>query len=134
MTIEGYDELTAQLVLGCSAIITPCGSKVTCNPPPEGGDTDYLVLIEDNENVIRKAISILSEQKFFWEGSEHYQSAMGNFMSWRKDDLNLIVTCNSTFAQKHKIASALCKKLNVMNKAHRIAIFQAILYGNVEED
>lgn len=51
-------------------------------------------------------------------------------MSWRKGKLNFIVTKNEDFIRKHKLATYVCKSLNLLNKKHRILVFQAILYGN----
>lgn len=111
---------------------TPCGSRVTCSPPPTDTDQDYLVVVPDEDEKVGTAVEILHENSFNWEGSEHYQMAADNFMSWRKGDVNLIVTRNNEFARKHKAATALAKRLNLMDKADRVALFQAVLYGNTE--
>jgi hypothetical protein len=112
--------------------IEPCGSKVTCNPPPQDTDTDYLVVINDDEELVSRAVSALSGEGYAWEGSQkHYQDEAGNnFMSWRKADVNLIVTASHAFAAKHRIATSICKRLNLMQKKDRIMVFQAVLYGN----
>lgn len=120
---------------GCK--ISPCGSRVTCNPPPAGTDQDYLVEVPHGEKNVRDAMDAFGSAGFHWEGSEHYQNAMADgFMSWRKDDVNLIVTSNAGFAARHRAATALCTRLNLMEKADRIALFQAVLYGAIwdEED
>lgn len=109
----------------------PCGSKVTCNPPPDT-DRDFLVVMPDDHEKIGNIVSSLSMMNFAWEGSEHYQDAAGTFMSWRRDDLNLIVTSNVEFATRHRAATAVCKRLNLLEKPDRIAVFQAVLYGNME--
>ena len=104
-------------------------SRVTCSPAPENTDADYLVVIPDDNNMVADAVSELSEAGFTWEGSEHYQQAADTFMSWRKGDVNLIVTRNRAFAAKHGVATAVCKELNLMSKPDRIMVFKAILYG-----
>lgn len=116
--------------LGCT--IEPCGSRVTCNPPPNNTDEDYLVEIKRNDHdTVARVVNVLSAASFEWECNEHYQDAAGDFMSWRGDEnVNLIVTANPTFASRHRVATALCKRLNLMDKADRIALFQAVLYGN----
>lgn len=116
------------------AEVTACGSRVTCNPPPSETDEDWLVLV--NQDRISGIISFLSsEGDWKWEGSsEHYQDLAANsFMSWRKGKVNLIITASKDFATRHKLATAHCKRDNVMGKQERIKIFQAYLYGNDPE-
>ena len=130
MNIEIDTDIVAALQAeGCE--VTPCGSRVTCDPPPVNTDQDYLVLVPPGEDDVTSAVGILGDYKFLWESSEHYQTeAADGFMSWRKDYVNMIVTSNPEFAWKHRAATALCKRLNLQTKADRIALFQAVLYGN----
>lgn len=110
--------------------VSPCGSRVTCDPQPAYSDWDYLVHAPDQRAVSAVVMDVLPKAGFNREGSEHYQNAAADsFMSWRKDDVNLIVTSNADFAAKHRVATALCKRLNLMDKQDRIALFQAVLYG-----
>lgn len=111
-------------------VIEPCGSRVTCNPPPLNTDRDFLVVMPDDHEKISVIVSSLDAAGFSWEGSEHYQDAAGDFMSWRRDDVNLIVTRNAAFATRHRAATYVCTRLNLQNKPDRIAVFQAVLYGN----
>ena len=117
--------------IGCR--VEPCGSRVTCSPPPADTDADYLVQILPGDNgrdTVASVVNELSGAGFQWEGSEHYQDAAGEFMSWRGDgNINLIVTADSVFADKHRTATALCKRLNLLDKRDRISLFQAVLYG-----
>jgi 4-hydroxyphenylpyruvate dioxygenase-like putative hemolysin len=111
--------------------VEPCGSRVTCNPPPTDTDLDYLVVVAQHDEAISSIVSELSRLGFHWEGSVHYQTAASDgFMSWRGGDVNFIVTASAEFARKHRAATALCTRLNLMNKQDRIALFQAVLYGN----
>lgn len=111
--------------------VTACGSRITCDPAPTDTDADYLVVVNGQGNLSRLCV-FLNDEKWHWEDStEHYQSLAHNtFMSWRKNDMNLIVTTNAEFARKHKIATRLCTRLNLMRKSDRIMVFQSILYGN----
>ena len=117
--------------IGCR--VEPCGSRVTCSPPPIDTDADYLVQILPASNIqdaVASVVNELSGSGFQWEGSEHYQDAAGEFMSWRSDDnVNFIVTADPIFAERHRAATALCKRLNLLDKQDRIALFQAVLYG-----
>ena len=124
---EVFNTITA---MGCE--IEPCGSRVTCNPAPKDTDQDFLVVVPSKMQVVSNLVSYLVEAGFNWEGSKHYQIvAASDFMSWRRGDVNLIVTANSTFAMRHRVATYFCKRLNLLDKEDRIAAFQAILYGQI---
>lgn len=128
--IEGLKQL------GCE--VTEAGSRVTCNPPPTDTDHDFLVFAPTHD-VMSKVDDYLYKNGFENESiSEHYQNITDSgFMSYRWNQLsdkiiehlNFIVTKNETFVIKHKVATALCKKLNLMKKADRIDVFQAVLYA-----
>lgn len=113
--------------------VNPCGSRVTCDPQPAYSDWDYLVHAPDMAAVSHVVTDVLPKAGFSWEGNAHYQNvAADGFMSWRKGDVNLIVTSNADFASRHRVATSLCKRLNLMDKQDRIALFQAVLYGTKE--
>lgn len=127
------------------AQVTPCGSQVTCNPPPgHTSDCDYLVHVEPGGGHFAKReasqslAEILAKDGWTWEGDQIYTVAAidltveQGFMSWRKDRTNLIVVGDDEFARKHRLATRLCVKLNLPNRDDRIAIFQAVLYGECD--
>lgn len=120
-----------EILKGC--VVEPCGSRVTCNPPPVGTDRDFLVQVQDDDGSVRDVANGLLEIGFTWEGAQHYQDAANAFMSHRRDDINLIVTRNGDFAMRHRAATHVCKRLNLPNKEDRIALFQAVLYGTQYE-
>lgn len=128
-TVEPIEEVIGALEFYLCKV-EPCGSRVTCDPAPTDTDQDYLVEVKDDEKTIAQVVNRLDSFLFHWEGGEHYQQAMtGDFMSWRRGDVNLIVTANAAFAERHRTATALCKRLNLLNKDDRVALFQAVLYG-----
>lgn len=121
----------AERLAAHECIVEPCGSRVTCSPAPADTDADFLVQAMRTDRVsIGRLVNGLQALDLHWEGNEHYQDAMGDFMSWRRNDVNLIVTASAAFAAKHRLATALCRRLNLQNKQDRVALFQAILYGN----
>lgn len=122
-------EVAACLTGGEIVSIEPCGSRVTCNPAPLDTDEDFLVEILRNERDVSQVVNALGALRFHWEGGEHYQMAADTFMSFRRGNINLIVTANKLFADRHRTATWLCKRLNLLNKQDRIALFQAVLYG-----
>jgi hypothetical protein len=107
------------------------GSRVSCNPPPEGTDEDILILTD-------KAYRLVEDCKAQgFVGGEFYFGRPGKkdseFVSIRKGDINLIVTEDKGFYDKFLLATHVCKTLNVMEKVNRVMVFQAILYGNKKE-
>lgn len=124
------DDLLSNLAkLGCA--VEPCGSRVTCDPAPVDTDEDFLVVVPSDQLKVAAVVDKLGDSGFRWEGSEHYQIvAAGDFMSWRKGVANLIVTANEAFAARHRAATHVCKRLNLLKKQDRVALFQAVLYGN----
>ncbi len=72
------------------------------------------------------------EQGWVVEGGNYGE--LENFTSLRKGDINLIVTEREQFYKHFKVASALCKRLNLLAKGDRIAVFQAVLYRAILED
>ncbi|MNP41243.1 hypothetical protein D3C76_1349340 [compost metagenome] len=111
------------------------GSRVTCNPPPVDTDQDVLVYI-DGENA-DDFIWRMKEAGFNVELGEGYaEDALNSgehdrFQSYRLGDTNLIVTVDERFYTRFSTATAMAKRANLMEKAERIALFQAVLYGNV---
>lgn len=116
-------------------VVELCGSRVTCKPAPSDTDEDYLVeLPNSREDTVARIVSRLSEAGYRWEGShQHYQTAANEFMSWRLGTINLIITASADFARRHRAATHVCTRLNLMSKDDRIALFQAVLYGNIDK-
>lgn len=111
------------------------GSQEICNPAPQGRDEDWLIYIHENadperqQRRIQAAVRILFDFGFDQEGGEHYQIGVDtHFHSFRKGKLNILLTANEQFCQRHQRATAFCKKLNVMDKEDRIALFRCFLY------
>jgi hypothetical protein len=104
------------------------GSREICDPVPKHRDVDYIC-------ITGKEIEQASEdlQRFGWtyEGNAPYHG--GNnpspFRSFRKGQINLIVTEEDEFYHKFVLATKVAKKLNLLYKEQRILLFQAILYG-----
>lgn len=123
--------------LNCSAEM--CGSRVTCNPPIMDTDVDYLIQIlapnrgdEPSQEQISNVVQTISSFGFMLDCNEHYQSsAVTGFMSFKLDGVNLLVSANAPWCTRHRAATTLCKRLNLMHKPDRIAVFQAVLYANI---
>jgi hypothetical protein len=127
--------LVAALGAYCSSV-TLVGSRVTCNPAPTDTDQDILCRLRDDK--INALIVKLEDTGWVSEGSKEYGSSTETrqgFDSYRKGDINLLITVDDDFHRRFLAATSVAKKLNLLEKADRIALFQAVLYGNpVEAD
>ena len=110
------------------------GSSYTCNPPVLTTDVDYLVLIR--EGMLDKADAFLKEQGFDWCGVAYNVDAeSGVTYKWnafRKGDLNLIVQASLTLYMRSVAATELARRMNLMDKQDRIALFRMIKFGRQE--
>lgn len=112
----------------------PVGSRVTCNPAPTDTDEDWLVLTP------RDAAESLIDAGFTQDGSPQFYTGNdnGGFRSWRRGGLNIVTTQDAVFFDRFQTATALAKRFNLLVKADRIALFQAVLYGvaarNLQEE
>ena len=52
------------------------------------------------------------------------------FQSYRLEDTNLIVTIDPNFYERFLAATSVAKRLNIMCRDDRVALFQAVLYAN----
>ena len=108
------------------------GSRVTCNPAPQNTDQDVLVLVADHASFRQHILT----QGYTIDGSMVMDVAMpldvaDRFTSYSKDEINLIVTEDKKFYRRFLAASSVAKRLNLLDKSDRIALFQAVLYGNL---
>ena len=111
----------------------PTGSRIICNPPPT--DTDYDILIRVPETKLGEFTCVAGDAGWKHEGAEHshkYEECR-DFLSLRKGAFNLIVTDSEDFYRKFDAATHVAKRLNLLNKQDRIALFQAVLYANKHE-
>lgn len=112
--------------------ITAVGSRVTCAPPPMDTDQDWLVLVDEKD--FDQFAAFLSDHLWQVGGSlipndENYLPAEVRFNSFTLGDANLIVTASKTFHDRFLAASSIAKRFNLLVKADRIALFQAVLYA-----
>ncbi len=112
-------------ITGMVARVAPVGSRITCDPAPADTDEDWLIL--DQFGIDDRLI----EQGFAREGGPEFYTGNdnGEFRSWRRGDINLIVTPDDKFYDRFITATKLATRFNLMQKDDRIALFQAVLYG-----
>lgn len=116
--------------------IEACGSRVTCSPPPMNTDRDWLVLVAGDD----WAAFCQALESSGWEvgGSQIPNEAntlapADRFNSFTLGEENIIATCSAEFFRKFMAATSVAKRLNLLDKEDRIALFQAVLYGNIRE-
>jgi hypothetical protein len=109
------------------------GSRVTCTPPPTDTDQDVLILVSPDR--FWEAV-VHFENMGFELGGSHIEPAEDypldtweGFHSYKKDDVNVILTCCEEFFDKFMIATAIAAGMNLLLKEDRIKLFQKILYG-----
>ena len=109
---------------------TPTGSRRICNPPPEGSDMDWIVLAESES-----LYGWLTQRGWEVEGGYAVSGTAceGDFRSFRKEEINLIVTSKRDFYNAFSLATKVARRLNLLEKKDRVVLFQAILYGNEPE-
>src|ERR1700727_1688308 len=108
------------------------GSRITCDPPPTDTDEDWIILSENND---KNLIKILIEEYGFERGGsdlvdDEDSDQDYSFISLKLGRVNLIITPSSKFYRRFLAASSVAKRLNLLDKEDRIALFQAVLYGN----
>lgn len=116
--------------LPSGAIVVPVGSRVTCNPPPTDTDEDYLVLVKDKVAAIAGLLAIGFEFSADPVKDAEYakmnETSQYRFTSLWMGDINYIVTDSEFFFERFLTATHICKTLNLLNKADRIMVFEAV--------
>lgn len=115
--------MDALIALGCN--IRRVGSRVTCNPAPDNTDEDFLALVPFD------VTALMAADGFTQDGSPEFYTGNdnGGFRSFRKGEMNIITTDSIEFFELFLTATELAKRFNLLAKADRIALFQAVLYG-----
>lgn len=100
------------------------GSSYICDPPILDTDIDYIIFTVVPEDLF----AFLEERGFETNYIDYPLETDGNFRSYRKEKLNLIITDTYDFYLSFVKATDLAKKLNLREKQQRIDLFQYILY------
>ena len=110
----------------------PTGSRFVCDPPVLDTDDDWVILVENLEYAKYKAARL----SWYYADMGYYRAdgsceELAPFVSMRhsKDNSNYIFTDDAEFYDRYVAATLLAKKYNLLNKADRIQLFHAVLYG-----
>lgn len=109
----------------------PTGSRVICNPPVTDTDEDWVLLVEKwRMQKFEKALETYDDEAVFesedYGGLKHFESIRLNLPT---GELNLIVTHDREFFDKFVAATSVAKRLNLLKRDDRVALFSAVLYG-----
>lgn len=125
MSLIKYIEIPHELWVGCYQT----GSSVICNPPVEDTDIDFIICAT-SEAKLDQFLTV-NGFKLSNASEEEYDLEEEGFSSYRKGNINLIVTENYEWYKKWVLATKVAKKLNLLKKEDRIILFKAILYQEV---
>jgi hypothetical protein len=112
-------------VLVGSALVKEKNSFAVGSYAPQ--DVDYLTYVPQGRWETFKA-QLDKEQ---WELDGHYEGT--KFVSYRKNEFNLILTSDYEWFKKFHKAAKLCARLCLTNKNDRIAVHEAFLEEEKEE-
>ncbi len=106
------------------------GSRVICNPPVLDTDIDFIICERGGGIELHKFL-IKNGFNKSCKDDEEYDMESEGFECYRKDNINLIITSNYNWYLKWVTATKLAKKLNLLEKEQRIALFKYVLYGGI---
>lgn len=103
------------------------GSRRTCDPAPMDTDDDYLIY-SFNDLELDKTYASLAPLGWVEDRVGRYRMGQGKgqFISYRKEDKNLIVSSEYSFVEKFLLASSVAKAHNILSKTARIACFDMV--------
>lgn len=106
------------------------GSSVICNPPVLDTDIDYIICEQGGGIELHK---FLLANKFHksTQDEEEYDLESEAFECYRRGNINLIITTNYNWYLKWVEATKLAKKLNLLKKEQRVALFKYVLYDEI---
>ena len=111
--------------------ITPVGSMVTCNPPPDNiaSNIDYLAYVGSLKEFETTALALGWKLGGSLPTDEYAIPPHHRFRSVTLERYNVIATESEEFNRRFLAATSVAKRLNLLHKDDRIALFQAVLYG-----
>lgn len=100
------------------------GSRVMCNPPVLDTDLDVVLLVTDGD-----AVLAIERQGYTLTTDATYGADLNDFCTFRKGDVNLIVTSNAAEFRSWTVATRWCTELNLQSKTDRADFFNIVRHG-----
>lgn len=122
------------------------GSRVICSPPVKNTDDDWVLLCRPDCQAPLEGILGMSgwqlggssrwvRESNGWMTQVRDDEGFGeNFKSYRKKELNLILTSKPEFFEKFRRATEITRSLNVLDKSDRVLIFEAVFKDQWPKD
>lgn len=108
---------------------TLTGSRVICDPPVLDTDLDVVLLVRSEAPRFADAVREDLEAAGYARTSADSSELGTGFITFRKGDVNLIVTASPELYRRWCVATSCAIALNLRSKSQRIALFQVCLYG-----
>lgn len=108
----------------------PTGSWVMCDPPVLNTDKDYIILVNDFYSYAEELRDDYGFECTTGEYPVPVEDA-SQFSTFRRGDINLIVTERKQFFDDFCDATELSTALNLLDKKQRIILFQYVLYWHL---
>ena len=107
--------------------IIPTGSNYICDPPTTNTDIDFVIYTKKE----RELCLFLENRGFLTNYNDDYLGIEeGLFISYKKENLNLLLINDYPFFIRWVKATKLAKELNLLKKEDRIKLFRGILYDS----
>ncbi len=104
------------------------GSYYICNPPVTTTDIDVLILTENHEDIYKIFVGYGIVCTSIEADSILKAEYPKDFVCYRYEQYNFIVTDDPTFYIRFAAATEYCKHLNIQDKTDRINIFKVVLH------
>jgi len=120
------DNHTIEILNKFDCATFPTGSRFICDPPVMNTDEDTVVFVDV---LLRSSLDReLREYGFKVPYGREYDALKNDFTSYKKDEVNLIVTWKQEFYNKYVHATLCAKRLNLIRKEDRIKLFEGMIY------
>ena len=103
---------------------TLTGSRVICDPPVLDTDLDVVLLVTDGD-----AVLAIENQGYILTTDAPYGVDLNGFCTFRKGDVNLIVTRNAAEFRSWVTATRWATELNLQSKTDRATFFDIVRHG-----
>lgn len=108
--------------------IFPVGSRTIFQGFKDDSDWDFLVYHGAAMPDVMAKIGFKLDR-----GGVHYEPSQGKFNSWRKGEVNIILTHDRCFAELFLWANNTAVRMGLKDRCQRVKLFKAILYNEGKE-